>query len=90
MLTTRTEPDVPMAVELLESTAERLRVAAQRDGVPADAAVRLLRLADDLSSHALAARVLVTTGASPGALERVLQRTVALVDGHAADVALTH
>jgi hypothetical protein len=75
--------EVPEAVDLLEYTAERLHQAAAREGLSAATAARLRRLADDLSSHALAARVLATTGASPQALERVLRRAIDLVDADA-------
>ena len=79
MLTVPDE-EVPDALHLLEATAQRLRDAARRNGVSAAAATRMLHLADDLSSHALAARVLVTSGASRESLNYVLDRAVEIVD----------
>lgn len=71
------------AVEALERAVEGLRVAIRvrhgRD--PGDPAlVELRHLRDELASHVLAARVLVSSGASPSALAPVLERARGLVE----------
>lgn len=74
------DPETVGTVEVLEKTAERFLVAARRDDVPAATAKRWSSLGDELSSHALAARVLVTSGASQASLRIVLERAVAILD----------
>ena len=78
MLTTA--PIVPDVVELLDATARRLHTAAARPELEAENASRMRRLADDLSSHALAVRVLATSGASSETLDRLLHRVVDLLE----------
>lgn len=75
-----TVTDHDTALIVLECTAERVLIAARRDGVPANAAKRLLHLGEELSSHALAARLLVKSGASSESLQHLLERATALVD----------
>jgi hypothetical protein len=74
------DDEVPEAVVLLDRTAQHLHDAAGHEDVSADAAATMRRLADDLSSHALAARVLAASGASAQAVEGLVRRAVDLVD----------
>jgi hypothetical protein len=68
------------SVEVLEHTAQRLREAALRADLEPAKAKRWSRLAEDLGSHALAARVLVTSGASNDSLRSVLERATSIID----------
>lgn len=67
-------------LEVLERTADRLLAASRRDDLAAAAAKHLSHLGDELSSHALAARVLMRSGASADSLRTVLERAVAILD----------
>lgn len=68
------------SVEVLEHTAQRLREAARRGDLEPEQAKRWSRLAEELGSHALAARVLVTSGASNDSLRSVLDRARSILD----------
>lgn len=69
-----TMPALPEAVDALEEAAERLRSAVRARGVHDEVERRMLRLADELSSHALAAEVLVRSGASSSSVTEILRR----------------
>jgi len=80
-----TTPIVPDVVELLDATARRMHAAASRPGLDTDVESRLRHLADDLSSHALAVRVLATSGASSETLDKLLSRVVDLLERDASE-----
>lgn len=63
----------------LEQLVEVIEVRVRRPDLPVEVRGRLRNLRDDLASHVLAVRVLVTSGASPESVEPVLQRAAALV-----------
>lgn len=73
-------PETLSSVEVLERTAQRLREAARREDLEPERAKRWSRLGDELGSHALAARVLVTSGASSASLQSVLDRATSIID----------
>lgn len=72
MLTTT--DDTTTAVTALERLAEGFRAAARAEDVAPEAANRFRHLGEELGSHALAAHLLVTSGASTDSLRTVLER----------------
>ena len=69
------------ALVVLEATAERLLAAGDAGhGLSPEGARRLRQLGEELSIHALALRVLASSGASAERLQPLLQRVAALVD----------
>lgn len=72
--------DVRDALAVAAETMDRLEALLASDDVDPEAARRLRHLRSDLSSHVLAAQVLVDAGASGGAVAGVVQRASAIVD----------
>jgi hypothetical protein len=69
------------ALLVLEATAERLLAAGDAaSGLSPDGARRLRQIGEELSIHALALRVLTSSGVSAERLEPLLRRVAALVD----------
>lgn len=78
MLTTT--DDTTVAVNALERIAEGFRDAARAEDVAPEAANRFRHLGEELSSHALAAHLLITSGASRESLRTVLERARVILD----------
>jgi hypothetical protein len=80
VLVLEAQDDGVEALGVLEATADRLVAAGRRPDLPAEVAGRFERLGSALSSHALAVRVLMSSGASDESLRAVLERAAALID----------
>lgn len=74
------ETDVWRGLTELERWVDIVGDRAQAPDLRSDERDRLRHLQDDLASHALAARVLITSGASVDSIRPVLRRAAVLLD----------
>lgn len=72
------EPEILVAMWRLEGASKRLFALATSAGVEVTVAARALEVRADLGGHLLAARVLLSSGASTESVLAVLRRAAAI------------
>ena len=77
--TTVTDAEITIAIWQLETASERLLEFARTDGVDRDAAIRALEARSTLDGHLVAARLLVSSGASQASIATLLRRAAGIV-----------